>query len=207
MRALGGEGVDGISDAGRVAVEIGLGGEGIAGLFVQPGGHASDRLVGVLERSAVGHDQESSWRPVGGAQLRIDRLHTIEGDGGQLFVETETRGDADGQFGELGGDFDDIARQVLLYIDAVDEEIGLNRDRGCACGDTFCDRFGDGGAAVVEEAGLGDGCYAAFAQAGGQPDHGRAAVAVQAAVADEDDAVHVVSSFSFPVFSGRMSEL
>ena len=90
--------------------------------------------------------------------------------------------------GELGGDFDDIARQVLLYIDAVDEEIGLNGDSGCACGDTFCDRFGDGGAAVVEEAGLGDGCYAAFAQAGGQPDHGRAAVAVQAAVADEDDA-------------------
>ena len=101
----------------------------------------------------MGHDQESSWRPVGGAQFRIDRLHTIEGDGGQLFVETETGGDADGQFGELGGDFDDIARQVLLYIDAVDEEIGLNGDRGCACGDTFCDRFGDGGAAVVEEAG------------------------------------------------------
>ena len=89
-RALGGEVVDGISDAGCVAVEIGLGGEGIAGLFVQPGGHASDRLVGVLEGSAMGHDQESSWRPVGGAQFRIDRLHTIEGDGGQLFVETET---------------------------------------------------------------------------------------------------------------------
>ena len=34
--------------------------------------------------------------------FRIDRLHTIEGDGGHLFVETETGGDADGQFGGTG---------------------------------------------------------------------------------------------------------
>ena len=105
-------------------------------------------------------------------------------------MEAETGRDADGQLWELCGDFGDVGGQVLLDIDAVDEEVGLDDDRGCAGADAFGDGFGDGGAAEVEEAGLGDGRNITFTQACGEPDHGGTAVAVNAAVADEDDTVH-----------------
>ena len=194
--ALGCERVNGVSDAGRVAIEIGEVGEGITGRFVQPGGEPSDRLVGVRQRGAVRHHEEGGPGSARRARCGIDGAHALEGDGGQFLVEAKTGGHADGQLGELGGDFGYIAGQVLLHVDAVDQKIGLDCDRGCAGLHTLCDRFGDGRAAKVEETGLGDGRNAPLAQTSGQPDHRRAAVAVQAAVADEDDGVHETAVFS-----------
>lgn len=144
----------------------------------------------MFQGRAVGHNEEGGLGAIGCVRLGVDGANAVEGDGGEFFVEAETGSDSDGEVGKPGGDPGDIARQVLLDVDAVDEEVGLDGGGGCAGVDAFGDGFGEGGAAEVEEAGLGDGRGATLAEAGGEADHGGAAVAVQAAVADENDALH-----------------